>query len=230
MTYADSLLAKGEVVRYRDREHWLAPLSDARNGLLLLLGAIVLAFVGLVTLDLLAFIRQLVSLVCLIVGLVGFGWVGWVYMEWRAEEYIITNRRVLKVEGIINKKSGDSSLEKINDAVLSQNLLGRILGYGDLDVLTASEEAIDRYKMLNRVVAFKKAMLDAKNELEDASAGRRPVASPATGKAAGGSSGGKAGSSDEVTATLAKLADLRDRGAITAAEYESKKAELLNRL
>ena len=35
---------------------------------------------------------------------------------------------------------------------------------------------------------------------------------------------------DEVTRTLASLADLRDRGAITAEEYEAKKADLLSRL
>ena len=40
----------------------------------------------------------------------------------------------------------------------------------------------------------------------------------------------RSGSSDDVTATLAKLADLRDKGAITPAEYEAKKAELLGRL
>jgi hypothetical protein len=35
---------------------------------------------------------------------------------------------------------------------------------------------------------------------------------------------------DDVTKTLASLAELRDRGAITPAEYEAKKAELLARL
>ena len=35
---------------------------------------------------------------------------------------------------------------------------------------------------------------------------------------------------DEVTRTLASLADLRDRGAISAEEYEAKKADLLARL
>ena len=35
---------------------------------------------------------------------------------------------------------------------------------------------------------------------------------------------------DEVTRTLASLADLRDRGAITPEEYEAKKADLLSRL
>jgi uncharacterized small protein (DUF1192 family) len=36
--------------------------------------------------------------------------------------------------------------------------------------------------------------------------------------------------SDELTRTLASLADLRDRGAISAEEYERKKADLLSRL
>jgi hypothetical protein len=35
---------------------------------------------------------------------------------------------------------------------------------------------------------------------------------------------------DEVTRTLASLADLRDRGAISVEEYERKKAELLSRI
>jgi anti-sigma factor RsiW len=37
-------------------------------------------------------------------------------------------------------------------------------------------------------------------------------------------------SADDVTRTLASLADLRDRGAISAEEYEAKKADLLRRL
>ena len=34
----------------------------------------------------------------------------------------------------------------------------------------------------------------------------------------------------QVTDTLRRLADLRDRGAISAADYEAKKAELLGRI
>jgi hypothetical protein len=135
---------------------------------------------------------------------------------------VITNRRVLKVEGLIDKKSGDSSLDKINDAVLSQGVLARILHYGSLEILTSNEQAIDRYVMLANVVAFKKAMLDAKNNLEDGYRGNASTPRPAAPS-------GKSGS-DDVTATLAKLADLRDKGAITPADYEAKKAELLGRL
>jgi hypothetical protein len=61
-------------------------------------------------------------------------------------------------------------------------------------------------------------MLDAKNRLED---GYRGSVSTAPARTS---------STDDVTATLAKLADLRDKGAITPAEYEAKKAELLGRI
>jgi hypothetical protein len=37
-------------------------------------------------------------------------------------------------------------------------------------------------------------------------------------------------SADEVTRTLASLADLQARGAISTEEYEAKKADLLRRL
>jgi hypothetical protein len=151
-------------------------------------------------------------------------WLGKHYWSWYAQDYIVTNRRVLKVEGIINKRSADSSLEKINDAVLEQNLFGRIFGYGDLDIMTAADEAIDKYRMLNKAPGFKKAMLDQKHALETefARIPGPPLRAPGTG--------GRSMSADEVTRALGDLAALRDRGALTPDEYERKKQELLARI
>ena len=220
MSYAESVLAKDEQILYRGRQHWLAPLSDG-------LRPIVLILVGLVLLLAQVNFGWTGALLAIpaVVLLVGMIWFGIVYLTWRAEEYIITSRRVLKIEGLLDKKSGDSSLDKINDAVLKQGLLARILHYGDLQILTANEEGIDRYEMLAHVVDFKKAMLNAKNQLEDGY--RESVATPHSAVAAPAA---KSGNADDVTGTLAKLADLRDKGAITPAEYEAKKAELLGRL
>ena len=217
MSYAETLLAKDEQILYRGRQHWLAPLSDG-------LRPIVLILVGLVLLLAQANFGWTGALLAVpgVLLLVGVVWFGIVYLTWRSEEYIITSRRVLKIEGLLDKKSGDSSLDKINDAVLKQGLLARILHYGDLQILTANEEGIDRYEMLAHAVDFKKAMLNAKNMLEDGYRGS--VATPPTAPVA------RSGNADDVTVTLAKLADLRDKGAITPAEYEAKKAELLGRL
>jgi uncharacterized membrane protein YdbT with pleckstrin-like domain len=223
MSYADTLLAKDETIVYRARQFWLAPVSDARNALLLLLLGIVLVLVEHQVLHW----SQLIAYAGVLVAIVGLVWIAIVYLTWRAEEYIITSRRVLKVEGLLDKKSGDSSLDKINDAVLKQGLLARMLHYGDLEVLTANEEGIDRYQMLANVVEFKKAMLNAKNYLDD---GFRAQARTGAAPAAPTAQAAPAARSDDPTATLAKLADLRDKGAITPAEYEAKKAELLGRM
>jgi uncharacterized membrane protein YdbT with pleckstrin-like domain len=165
----------------------------------------------------------IVPAVPLVVGII---WIAIVVLTWRAEEYIITTRRVLKVEGLLDKKSGDSSLDKINDAVLTQGLMARMLGYGDLVILTANDDAIDKYETLSHVVDFKKAMLNAKNDLEDGF--RRPVGQAAAAPALAPS--GKASTTADVTAALSQLAELRDKGAITPAEYEAKKADLLGRI
>ena len=216
MSYADSLLAKDERVLYRARQHWLAPLSDARNGLLLVLAGVVLALIEHQVLHW----TQVIVYAGLLVALIGLVWIAIVYFTWKAQEYVITTRRVLKVEGLLDKKSGDSSLDKINDAVLKQGILARTLHYGDLEILTANEEGIDRYEMLAHVVDFKKAMLNAKNMLEDGYRGSAATPAVAPRPSGGG----------DAAATLAQLADLRDKGAITQAEYEKKKAEVLGRI
>jgi uncharacterized membrane protein YdbT with pleckstrin-like domain len=225
MSYADSLLAKDEHIIYRGRQHWLAPISDSLRPIVLVLAGLVLIFLATI-LKLDGVVWQAFFFAGAILLIVGLVWTGIVYFTWKSQEYLITNRRVLKVEGLLDKKSGDSSLDKINDAVLSQGLLARLFKFGNLDILTANEEAIDRYVMLAHAVDFKKAMLNAKNDLEDgyrgASSGARPtVAAPAAARSS---------SSDDVTATLSRLAELRDKGAISPADYEAKKAELLGRL
>ena len=79
---------------------------------------------------------------------------------------MLTNRRVIQVEGVLNRNATDSSLEKINDAVLSQSVFGRMFDFGDLTVLTASESGIEKMRMLRSPVVYKKKMLDAKHDYE----------------------------------------------------------------
>jgi hypothetical protein len=237
MRYADTLLSDGEVVTRRARQHWLALLIAARWALAAFLVAIV-ALALVVLFDLQGGLKDASSWVAL--GALGVGIVLFFVHAWRwwAQDYIVTNRRILKVEGVFNKRSADSSLEKINDAVLEQNILGRLLGYGDLDILTAADTAIDRYRMLADAPGFKREMLNQKHALDIELGGYHPPtpplrAEPTLPPAAAPAAvqpREPAGDPDAVARTLSQLADLRDRGAITAEEYEAKKRELLGRL
>jgi len=233
--YADTLLATGEVVVRRARQHWLAVARDAIRPLAIIVVAILLLFVA----GQLPAIHDLLAYASLVGVIVGLAWIGLIVWRWSEQDYLVTNRRVVKVEGIFNKHSADSSLEKINDAVLDQSAIGRIFGFGDLDILTANEDSVDRYKWLADAAGFKREMLDQKNALEmevrsvpapplRAAPPLQPIALSATPSPL--PRPGSTMTADEVTATLARLADLRDRGALSAEEYDTKKAELLARL
>lgn len=224
--YADTLLSDGERIALRTRQHWLSTIVDGRVAWAIFVAAIVLLLLRLQVTgnEALAAGLGYLVLALLVISLVMLVRLYW---AWYAQDYLVTNRRVLKVEGIFNKMSADSSLEKINDAVLTQNLFGRIFGYGDLEILTAAELSVDHYRMLDKAPHFKKVMLDQKHILEDdgnrmpSPPMRAPVAMPAAGRAM---------TSEEVSKALDDLAGLRDRGAITPADYEAKKQELLARL
>ena len=255
MGYIDQMLASGEQPIRRDHQHWFVLLADAFYGILAVVAALVLFFLSQ---NLNGGIRDVMSIVVPVLLIGGLLYILWEALRWRNEEYIVTSRRVLRMEGVINKRVIDSSLEKINDAVLTQSLFGRMFGFGDLEILTASETGISILRMLRQPDDFKRAMLDAKHDLELELSGAKPLPGPPirmsspprdplTGAPPAGSSAAAPGpapssaavpagparaelTADEVTRTLGSLADLRDRGAISAEEYEAKKADLLNRI
>ena len=314
MSYADGLLSTGERIFHREKQHPWVFVWGARYTILAVIIAAIMGFLStnLSTEGISGTARTVITWIVAILFIGGLALLLWTTLRYISQEYVLTNRRVLQVTGVVNKRVVDSSLEKINDAVLEQSIFGRMFGFGDLKILTASEAAISEFKMIRRPIQFKKAMLDAKYEYEReiagtgeppspplraepeppmqsasapiatapvaapvaaepsppppltasiddtvvtavpgassaagpgspmATAGGAPTASTAGGSGAastgygaavsGAASTGAAMSSDELTRALANLADLRDRGAISAEEYERKKADILGRL
>jgi membrane protein YdbS with pleckstrin-like domain len=76
------------------------------------------------------------------------------FFRWRAEEYVITNYRVIQLSGIFEKNVIDSSLEKVNDVLMHQSLIGRWLNYGNVEILTASEVAINKFDRVSHPLQF----------------------------------------------------------------------------
>src|SRR3954452_15294449 len=163
--YADSLLASGERVLRRAHQHWFVFVANARYAVFAIIAAIALTTLR-VWLNGTGAIWEVLGWITLALFVFGVLSFLWSILRFRNEEYLITNRRLIHAEGVINKKTTDSSLEKINDAILTESLFGRMFGFGDLDVLTASEEGIERLRMLRDAKDFKKAMIEAKHELE----------------------------------------------------------------
>lgn len=269
MSYARNLLARGEEVVHQSRQHWFAVI--ARTWLWILLAVVALAIVIFLVSGAEPFVNPTVDQVVTLLAIVGLllaaGWVGFTLWDWHNQEWLITTRRVIRAEGVLNKRVTDSSLEKINDAQLEQSFLGRIFGFGTLDILTASEEFnsgsnVADFPMIAGPVEFKKAMFDQKQMLENPHLAppryQRPAASPPlqpadpmppragsdrvvvaaeaaapppAPPAAPPSPAAEArATSEELSATLERLAGLRDKGLITAEEFEAKKAQILERM
>ena len=244
--YTDSLLMDGEHVLYRTRQHPLGRIVSARWGILMV-GVAIAALIAIFLFNPGEPVRTLLGWVTLVLLVLGAANIFWIYLHWWSEDYAITNRRVLKVEGLLNKKAADSSLEKINDAILEQSVFGRMFDWGNLRVLTAAEEVADDYRMLHHAPAFKKTMLLAKQDIEDELARRITAPLEALNardveqdrRAAEAQSSARA-VAPPIVATpapvpapktteekLRELAALRDAGLITPDDYEAKKTTIL---
>jgi hypothetical protein len=256
MSYADGLLSTGERIVYRNKQHPFVFIWGARYTILALVFAFLIFSIrgGMGSDGTSGSIANVLGWITAILFFGGLAVAAWTAIRYFNQEYVLTNRRVIQVEGVFNRNATDSSLEKINDAALSQSVFGRMFDFGDLTVLTASESGVEKMKMIRSPVEFKKRMLDAKHDYEvdmersgwaPAPPLREGTPAPAatsalpsdpgatmssTPVAAAAPPPARATDPDEVTRTLANLADLRDRGAISPEEYESKKADLLGRL
>ena len=160
--YLKQQLGANERITYTERHHWIFPIAE-------MIKWILAAVVILVVIILLKSWQPGWSWVnwLVIAFLVPAFRIAWGFISWRMNVYALTNRRVVEVTGVVNKTVSDSSLEKLTDVVLRQSLFGRILGYGDIEVLTAAAGAgINNLKQIRKPMAFKTAMVNAKEELE----------------------------------------------------------------
>ncbi len=246
MGYTESLLATNERILYRTKQHWMAPIFGTIAGVVVLIGGLFLFGFQLTmgTEGVVGTLRTLAFWASLILIVVGVGMVGYSYIQWWVEDYAVTNQKVVKVAGLLNKRTSGAALEKINDVIMEQGPLGRMLGYGTLKVATASDSTDLVYETMRAPADFRRAMLDQKMEFEQADARHIAdavrAAAPAPAAAPAAVAAPLAATEVTVPAPapvappaptpedkLRSLAKLRDDGIISPEEFDAKKAELL---
>ncbi|MCL5952552.1 MAG: PH domain-containing protein [Chloroflexi bacterium] len=208
MGYVEGLLGDNEKIVVKTRQHWIVLASSFLRNLVVALVVIILTAV--LVFSPLGMIG-LVALVLLLFPIVAFGRA---YVDWYNEEYLVTNRRVIQAEGLVNKHVIDSSLEKVNDVVLTQSFFGRFLDYGDIEILTASEIGVNKLHKIARPVKFKIEMLNQKEALSvDDDHGPAHVRGH-----------------DDIPSMIAELDDLRKQGVLSETEFQQKKEQLLGKM
>jgi uncharacterized membrane protein YdbT with pleckstrin-like domain len=140
---------------------------------------------------------------------------------WWNQQYVVTNRRIIRVAGTFDKRVSDTALEKINDILMEQSALGRLFGFGDIEIISGSESGIDAFRRIADPIGFKKELFDQKEAYATLSAFE---------KRAGPLLGAEGAGAGDVPALIAELDELRQRGVLTDAEFEEKKQQLLAKI
>jgi uncharacterized membrane protein YdbT with pleckstrin-like domain len=226
---ADPRLITGERIVRSTTKHWIAPLGDSKWAILMVVGALVAAWLqGDTTTGVTGFVNRILELLRLTLFLGGLAWIVYNVVAWRTAKYEVTNRRVLGSDGLVRRRSTDTLLTSIADVRTVVPWLGRMLGYGHIRIMSASGEAgADSFTTVREVEDFKREILEQKTGA--AALTQRP-ADQESARPVSAAPAPVPGAAAEITATLTELARLRDAGAITATEYEAKKTELLARI
>ncbi len=143
----------------------------------------------------------------IVFGVAALAWVWFAVApaaRWRFTEYVLTNERLIARSGVIAKRATEIPLERINDITFTQSMLERVLHCGDLVLESAGEFGQQRFTDIADPAGVQKRIYEA-TEVRKGLEMR------------GGS----------VADEIAKLADLRDRGVLTDAEFEARKRKLL---
>jgi len=209
-TYIESLLGEREKIVLVSRQHWFTLASAIFVEIVLILIFFAATIVAALSYPPFA---PLISAIGFVLLLLPVATMTIDILNWSNRQFIITNRRVIQISGIFNKNVIDSNLEKVNDVKMEQSAIGRMFGYGNIEILTASELGVNLFKRIDEPIRFKTAMLNAKERID-----REEFSDEAESMVG------------NIPAMISQLDDLRQKGVLTEDEFQLKKRELLSKL
>ena len=133
--------------------------------------------------------------------------------------------RVVDESGFFTRYSKESPLDKINNVEYDQPLMGRIFGYGNVDIQTAAEMGETKYTLIHHPKLLKDTITNAQEEYK-----KIQITSQATQLAqaiAKNINPAAAPSQQMIADELQKLFELLQKGAITQEEYVAQKNKLM---
>ena len=217
MSYAEKQLAPGERILYRARYHWVF----FGKAILLLVVSIALSAFDLWLshrgaderiVHALAWASGVVVVAALILLLARS-------IRAAADEFVVTDRRIIHKLGFFSHETRQCPLARVQDITVDQSFWGRLLGYGDLGIETASEGGQILFPTISNPEALRTAIWTHVGtggvSAPDSSAPTPAVAPP---------------TSSSASERLAKLNALKNQGLITPEEFEQKRREIVRQL
>jgi membrane protein YdbS with pleckstrin-like domain len=204
MSFPTKLLNEGEEVVLDLRPHWWY-LSGSVGLVAVVLIATIASYAGSAP--------QALQLVLVAVLLISLVWLFVRYAKWTTTSFVLTSHRLVHRTGVVAKAGREIPLDHINDISYRQTVFDRLIGAGDLVIESAGQRGQEVFPDLPKPGLIQNEIyrqIDAgKSRLADRMAGRRELSIPEQ---------------------IEKLDELRQRGVLTQAEFDAKKAQLLDRM
>jgi len=204
MAFPKRLLIEGEELVLSLRPHWIVLVGPVAITVLVLAGWIaVLPRLPQGGGHVLSWLTLGVGLAVLVVYPLRL------FLRWWTSYFVVTTDRIIHRHGIIGKSSMEIPLEAINDVRFEQGVFERIIGAGDLIIESAGEFGREVFSDIRHPEQVQKTIYQH-GEMNQQRAAR-----------------GSAAASSSPLGDIERLANLRDRGALTPAEFETQKRKLL---
>jgi uncharacterized membrane protein YdbT with pleckstrin-like domain len=212
MPYPRNLVNQGETVVLDLRPHWWYFSKHIFTGIPLFVLLILLFEVH-------GTVRKYSGYVYIVLLLVWALWLAYEYLQWRFTYFVVSDQRVVFRTGVVAKHGVEIPLERINNINFNQNIWNRIIGAGDLAIESAGREGQTTFDNVRHPDGVQQEIYRQMEVNARRQAGWHAPQMPAPAPA-----------SPSIAEQIQQLATLRDQGHITPAEFEAKKAELLQRM
>jgi uncharacterized membrane protein YdbT with pleckstrin-like domain len=215
--YPRKLLNEGEEIALDLRPHWWFFSKHIASGIpLFVVGGLILFMKS-------GGLRTGLLILWGIAAVVWAGWLALKYLEWNFTHFVVTDDRVIYRTGVIAKRGVEIPMERINNINFHQGIWERVIGAGDLDIESAGRDGQSHFSDVWHPDGVQQELyrqMEANAKKRAGWSNTAPTYAPSASSPA----------PPTVPEQLQQLADLRDRGVITAAEFETKKAQLLERM
>ncbi len=138
--------------------------------------------------------------------------------------WAVTNLRVIEETGILTRVTTECPLDKINNVSYSQNISGRMFGFGTVIIQTAAQYGATIYSNVNNPQLLKETITTMQQEYKK-SAWREQteaLATPCTNE-------NRNNFSISVCTELERIFELKEKGVLTETEYTSLKYRIFKR-
>jgi len=136
------------------------------------------------------------------------------YVRWTSTRLVVTTSRLIRRTGVLSRRVQEIPMAALTDVSYRQSLWDRIIGAGDLVLESAGRDSQEVFPDLPRPARIQQQIVNQIDQGRNLLGGP-PVRAPAV---------------TSIPDQIEQLDGLRQRGLLTDAEFDAKKAELLKRL